>query len=61
MAIESEKARKQQSVAFYMSLKDFGFLEASLGSPLALLEPSWGGLGAFWSILEAILSQLELS
>ena len=42
MAIGSETARRQKSLVFLKFLKDFGFLEASLGSSLA----SWSRLGA---------------
>ena len=41
MAIGSETARRQTSLVFLRSLKDFGLLEASLGGSLA----SWSRLG----------------
>ena len=61
MAIGSEKAISRTSLVFFRFFKDFGFLEGFLGELFDLLEPSWSGLGASWSILEAILRHLGLS
>ena len=60
-AIGSEKARRQKTLIFLRFWKDFSLLGGLLGRLGGLLEPSWSGLGASWSILEAILSQLGLS
>ena len=42
-------------------LKDFLFLGGALGELFGFLEASWGGLGAYWSILGGILMHLGLS
>ena len=48
-AVGSEKAGRQKSLIFFMFLKDFGLLGASLGSSLA----SWSRLGAILGPLGA--------
>ena len=61
MAIGSEKARKQKILIFPWFLKDVGLLGGLLGRLRGHLEPSWGDLGASWSIVGAILRHLGVS
>ena len=60
--IESEKARRQQTLIFLRCLKEFGLSGASLGGSVAswgrlwaLLGRCWGPLGALWKGLGGLL------
>ena len=55
------KGRECKNQCFSLVFERFWLLGGLLGKLFGLLEPSWGGLGASWSIFGAILRHLRLS